>query len=153
MKINEDVIERMILQAQEDAPIETCGYLMGNDDVVTESYWMENIDHSEEHFSFAPKDQFAALKYGKEVVQVVVYLGILIQHRHHDHRKKIFVWHSIHVSATLSFRSLRAFISIRLPFARERSSIRRCISHRNHLKSNNIRILERNKICIEYHQR
>lgn len=65
MKINEDVIERMILQAQEDAPIETCGYLMGNDDVVTESYWMENINHSEEHFSFAPKDQFAALKYAR----------------------------------------------------------------------------------------
>jgi [CysO sulfur-carrier protein]-S-L-cysteine hydrolase len=35
------------------------------DDVVTESYWMENIDHSEEHFSFAPKDQFAALKYAR----------------------------------------------------------------------------------------
>ena len=32
-------------------------------DVVTENYWMENIDHSPEHFSFAPKDQFAALKY------------------------------------------------------------------------------------------
>ena len=26
---------------------------------------MENIDHSEEHFSFAPKDQFAALKYAR----------------------------------------------------------------------------------------
>lgn len=26
---------------------------------------MENIDHSEEHFSFSPKDQFAALKYAR----------------------------------------------------------------------------------------
>ena len=33
--------------------------------VVTENYWMENIDHSPEHFSFAPKDQFAALKYAR----------------------------------------------------------------------------------------
>ena len=32
---------------------------------MTESYWMENIDHSEEHFSFSPKDQFAALKYAR----------------------------------------------------------------------------------------
>ena len=27
---------------------------------------MENIDHSSEHFSFAPKDQFAALRYARE---------------------------------------------------------------------------------------
>jgi proteasome lid subunit RPN8/RPN11 len=26
---------------------------------------MENIDHSPEHFSFAPKDQFAALRYAR----------------------------------------------------------------------------------------
>ena len=65
MKINEDVIKQMIAQAQKDAPIETCGYLLGNNGVVTENYWMENIDHSSEHFSFAPKDQFAALKYAR----------------------------------------------------------------------------------------
>lgn len=65
MKINEDVIKQMIAQAQKDAPLETCGYLLGNNGVVTENYWMENIDHSSEHFSFAPKDQFAALKYAR----------------------------------------------------------------------------------------
>jgi proteasome lid subunit RPN8/RPN11 len=27
---------------------------------------MENIDHSSEHFSFAPKDQFAALRYARQ---------------------------------------------------------------------------------------
>ena len=26
---------------------------------------MENIDHSSEHFSFAPKDQFAAIRYAR----------------------------------------------------------------------------------------
>lgn len=65
MRINQNVIEEMIAQAQKDAPNETCGYLLGADDVVTENYWMENIDHSSEHFSFAPKDQFAALKYAR----------------------------------------------------------------------------------------
>ena len=66
MKINENVIEELIAQAQKDAPNESCGYLLGKDDVVTENYWMENIDHSPEHFSFAPKDQFAALRYARE---------------------------------------------------------------------------------------
>ncbi|MCH3994600.1 M67 family metallopeptidase [Prevotella cerevisiae] len=65
MKINDNVIQAMIDQAKKDAPKETCGYLMGHDDTVTENYWMENIDHSSEHFSFAPKDQFAALKYAR----------------------------------------------------------------------------------------
>lgn len=54
MRINQNVIDEMIAQAQKDAPNETCGYLLGADDVVTENYWMENIDHSSEHFSFAP---------------------------------------------------------------------------------------------------
>lgn len=65
MKINDDIIEVMIAQAKRDAPMETCGYLLGDNDVVTESYWMENTDHSTEHFSFAPKDQFDALKYAR----------------------------------------------------------------------------------------
>ncbi|MBR2292461.1 MAG: M67 family metallopeptidase [Prevotella sp.] len=66
MKIEQHVIDEIIAQAQKDAPDESCGYLLGKDDVVTENYWMENIDHSSEHFSFAPKDQFAALRYARE---------------------------------------------------------------------------------------
>ena len=65
MQIEQHVIDELIAQAQKDAPNETCGYLLGIDNVVTENYWMENIDHSPEHFSFAPKDQFAALKYAR----------------------------------------------------------------------------------------
>ena len=65
MKIEQHVIDEIIAQAQKDAPLESCGYLLGKDDVVTENYWMENIDHSPEHFSFAPKDQFAALRYAR----------------------------------------------------------------------------------------
>lgn len=65
MEINDEVIKSVIEQAKKDAPIESCGLLLGKDDLVTENYWMENIDHSSEHFSFAPKDQFAALKYAR----------------------------------------------------------------------------------------
>ena len=66
MKIPQNVIEELIAQAKKDAPNESSGYLLGMDDNVTENYWMENIDHSPEHFSFAPKDQFAALRHARE---------------------------------------------------------------------------------------
>ena len=69
MIIPKEIIEELITQARQDAPNETCGYLLGTSgeegDVITENYWMENIDHSPEHFSFASKDQFAALKYAR----------------------------------------------------------------------------------------
>ena len=65
MLIPQNVIDELIAQARKDAPDESCGYLLGTDDEVTENSWMENIDHSSEHFSFAPKDQFAALRYAR----------------------------------------------------------------------------------------
>ena len=69
MKIPQEIIDKLISQARQDAPNESCGYLLGTSgpegDVVTEHYWMENIDHSPEHFSFAPKDQFTALRYAR----------------------------------------------------------------------------------------
>ena len=69
MTIPQQVIDELIEQARHDAPNESCGYLLGEStnegDVVTENYWMENVDHSPEHFAFAPKDQFAALKYAR----------------------------------------------------------------------------------------
>ena len=74
MIIPQNIIDELIEQAEKDAPNESCGYLLGilspstggdGGSLVTENYWMENIDHSPEHFSFAPKDQFAALKYAR----------------------------------------------------------------------------------------
>ena len=69
MIIPQNIIDELISQAQQDAPNETCGYLLGTSsedgDIVIENYEMENIDHSPEHFSFNPKDQFAALKYAR----------------------------------------------------------------------------------------
>ena len=69
MKITQEIIDELIRQARQDAPDETCGYLLGikgpDGETVTENYPMENIDHSPEHFSFAPKEQFTALKYAR----------------------------------------------------------------------------------------
>ena len=47
MKIPQIIIDELISQARQDAPNETCGYLLGisgdEEDEVTENYWMENI--------------------------------------------------------------------------------------------------------------
>ena len=64
------IIDEIISQAQREAPCEACGYLLGistedEGNVVAENYPMENADHSPEHFSFVPREQFAALKYAR----------------------------------------------------------------------------------------
>ncbi|MCP4672320.1 MAG: M67 family metallopeptidase [Desulfobacula sp.] len=62
MKIPKDIYEQIILHAQKDLPYEACGYLAGQNDSVTKSYAIKNIDQSHEHFSFDPEEQFAAIK-------------------------------------------------------------------------------------------
>lgn len=66
MTIPTHVIDQLIAQAWRDIPNESCGYLLGKDGLVAENYPMENIDHSPEHFSFSPKEQFAAMRYARE---------------------------------------------------------------------------------------
>ena len=65
MIIPQNIIEELISQASRELPDESCGYLLGTGDTVSENYPMENIDHSAEHFSFAPREQFAALRYAR----------------------------------------------------------------------------------------
>lgn len=65
MKIEREIFERVVAQARRDLPFESCGYLLGNGDTVTEDYPMTNVDHSSEHFSFDPKEQFAAVKHAR----------------------------------------------------------------------------------------
>ena len=56
----------MVRHARALAPIEDCGLLGGTvaDGVKTveKAYYLTNTDHSEEHFSLDPKEQFAAVK-------------------------------------------------------------------------------------------
>ncbi|MDR0746592.1 MAG: M67 family metallopeptidase [Helicobacteraceae bacterium] len=56
------IYDAIVLHAQKDAPIEACGYLGGKEGAVALHYPMTNVDRSAEHFSFDPKEQFAALK-------------------------------------------------------------------------------------------
>ena len=62
MKIKKDIINAIIEHAQSGTPIEVCGYLAGQNGVVTKHYELTNIDQSAEHFSFDPKEQFTAVK-------------------------------------------------------------------------------------------
>ncbi len=66
LTLTESAYQSVLEQATKDAPVESCGYLLGPDkEHATENYPMTNIDHSTEHFSFDPKEQFAALKYAR----------------------------------------------------------------------------------------
>jgi proteasome lid subunit RPN8/RPN11 len=62
IKIPKDIIEAIIRQARAELPDEACGLLTGVDGVVHRQYPLTNIDHSPEHFSFNPQEQFRVLK-------------------------------------------------------------------------------------------
>lgn len=77
--ITESAYQSVLAQARRDAPIESCGYLLGTEaGFATENYPMTNVDHSSEHFSFDPKEQFAAVKYARQ-------RGLLVVGNWHSH--------------------------------------------------------------------
>lgn len=56
LSIEGAVVAEIIRQATAELPNESCGYLLGKEEVVTENYKMTNVDASPEHFSFDPKE-------------------------------------------------------------------------------------------------
>jgi len=62
MKITREVIRAMVEHAQKDSPLEACGYLGAKDGIIVKAYRLANVDKSNEHFSFEPKEQFMAVK-------------------------------------------------------------------------------------------
>lgn len=65
MRIKRSAFEALLAQARAELPNESCGYLFGtadDDDLAVEHFPMTNADHSPEHFSFVPAEQFAALR-------------------------------------------------------------------------------------------
>ena len=62
IKIPQHIIDGIIRQAQDELPDETCGLLAGTGNVVHKRIAMSNTDHSPEHFSFDPSEQFQALR-------------------------------------------------------------------------------------------
>lgn len=69
--ITKEAWQSIVSQAQKDAPIESCGYALGevSEDgktFITYNYPLTNIDHAAEHFSLDPKEQFVAIKYARQ---------------------------------------------------------------------------------------
>lgn len=60
------IVDEIREQAVSESPDEACGYLGGKDDQVTVRIPMTNTDHSPEHFTFDPVEQFAAIGKARE---------------------------------------------------------------------------------------
>lgn len=65
--INPEEYEKIVEQAKREFPHECCGFLggkkSGNDIFIQKVVPLTNIDHSSEHFSMDPREQFQALKW------------------------------------------------------------------------------------------
>ena len=78
LKISRQIINDIINHARLGLPEEVCGYLAGNDREITRQFELTNVDHSNEHFSFDPAEQF-------HVVREVRKAGLEILANYHSH--------------------------------------------------------------------
>lgn len=65
IKIPGAIVDEIFEHGNADMPNEACGYLAGNNGEVVKRIPLTNTDHSPEHFSFDPKEQFEAFKSSK----------------------------------------------------------------------------------------
>jgi proteasome lid subunit RPN8/RPN11 len=76
--IPKHLVDDIFDHAVNGLPEEICGYLAGTGREVTKVFRMTNIDHSPEHFSFDPAEQF-------QVVRSVRKEGLEILANYHSH--------------------------------------------------------------------
>jgi proteasome lid subunit RPN8/RPN11 len=60
--IPRNIIDGIIEQARRELPDEACGLLVGIEGEALKQYPLTNVDHSPEHFSFDPREQFQVLQ-------------------------------------------------------------------------------------------
>ncbi|MDR3365701.1 MAG: M67 family metallopeptidase [Prevotellaceae bacterium] len=60
--IPQAIVAGMVAQARRELPNEACGLLVGKENEALKQYPLTNVDHSPEHFSLDPKEQFAVLR-------------------------------------------------------------------------------------------
>ncbi|MFT4071519.1 MAG: M67 family metallopeptidase [Dysgonamonadaceae bacterium] len=72
IRIPQQIIDGIIAQAKSELPDEACGLLTGNEREVKKQYPLTNIDHSPEHFSFDPREQFQVLKSARAEGQKII---------------------------------------------------------------------------------
>ena len=62
MKIPRRIYQDIVDHALQEAPLEACGYLAGEEGIVRQYYRMTNIDQSPVHYRFAPEEQVEVFK-------------------------------------------------------------------------------------------
>lgn len=62
VEIPKEILAAVISHAQSGFPLEVCGILGGNGQVVASHHPMTNTDASNDHFMMDPKEQFAVVK-------------------------------------------------------------------------------------------
>jgi proteasome lid subunit RPN8/RPN11 len=60
--IPQTIVDEIVEQAFAGLPEEVCGLLAGKENEAIARFPLTNIDHSPEHFSFDPKEQFQVLR-------------------------------------------------------------------------------------------
>jgi proteasome lid subunit RPN8/RPN11 len=78
LKIPQQIIIELFDHAQTGLPEEVCGYLAGIGREVTRQFRLTNIDHSNEHFSFDPAEQFQVVREARKA-------GLEILANYHSH--------------------------------------------------------------------
>jgi [CysO sulfur-carrier protein]-S-L-cysteine hydrolase len=78
LRISQQIINDLFEHAQTGLPEEVCGYLAGTGREVTRQFRLTNIDHSNEHFSFDPKEQFQVMREARKA-------GLEILANYHSH--------------------------------------------------------------------
>jgi [CysO sulfur-carrier protein]-S-L-cysteine hydrolase len=72
IRVPQHIINAIFEQAYNELPNETCGLLAGTSNEVVKHFPMTNIDHSPEHFSFDPAEQFKVLREARaEGLQII----------------------------------------------------------------------------------
>ena len=62
LTVTEEVYNQLLLAAEAEAPNEACGLLAGTGSTITKFCRLTNADHSPEHYTMIPAEQFAAIK-------------------------------------------------------------------------------------------
>lgn len=78
LRIPKQIIDELFDHARQGLPEEVCGYLAGSGREVTRQFRLTNIDHSNEHFSFDPAEQFQVAREARKA-------GLEILANYHSH--------------------------------------------------------------------
>lgn len=66
IRMDSHIYDKIVEYAKSHLPEESCGLLAGEIDgenkIIKKVYFLENIDHSEEHFTMDPREQLNAVK-------------------------------------------------------------------------------------------